>query len=97
MSTSETYHLGPDPEGDFANKTRVADAAHEIAEELRTMFNRRSDHLDGILKRCGSYDRGLTLGEVILSLQMALAIYQVELINELAEMHYEPGDEDDEG
>ncbi|MBB5041879.1 hypothetical protein [Shinella fusca] len=94
---NEPYILGPDPEGDFANRTRVSDAAAEIVEGLRSFLERGSETLHDLLKNCASYERGLTGGETVLAIQMALSIYQIEMIHELAGMHYEPDDgEDDE-
>ncbi|MDI7865059.1 hypothetical protein MRS76_24385 [Rhizobiaceae bacterium n13] len=89
-----TYYLGLDPEGDFANKTRVADTAAEIVEGLRTFLAPGSIQLTEMIKRAASYDRSLTNVEVVLATQMALAIYQVDLINRLAEMYVDEEDEE---
>lgn len=92
----EPYILGPDPEGDFANKTRIADAAAEIVEGLRSYLKRGDEPLNDMLKNCASYERGLTNGETLMAVQIALSIYQIELVNELAMMHFEEEDEGDD-
>jgi hypothetical protein len=74
------------------NMTRVEETAQFIAGELTTILSQSdiNSHMSrSVRESCSAYHNGLTNGERLIATSQALAMVQLKIIADLAEMNIE--------
>jgi hypothetical protein len=78
---------------------RVEETAAFIAAELRKLLVDGSDaesHMSRHLRKCSTYNNGLTRGEELLATVRALSMVQLEILTGLGSMWMEQREDEDE-